>query len=297
MQGTIINVQRGLFTVRNENSEIDCTLRGKLFKQSQTTKSLVVIGDNVTFQPVQGGRGVITEIHERKSRLVRRGAGPKGRHLEQIIAANIDQAILVFAVKNPTYNKNLLERYVVAAKAGNIEPVICFNKMDLIDPTSIEDDVNGYKDLGYKVITTSTLLNEGIDSLKNLLRGKTSVFAGSSGVGKSSLINSVLGEEAAKTGAVSSSLYKGRHTTTSSQIFDLPFGGKMIDVPGMREFGLFDDERAIEEAFSDIATLAESCKFRDCKHISEPGCAVKAALEEGQLDKRRYRNYLKLVRK
>lgn len=297
MQGTVINVQRGLYTVRNEDKIIDCTLRGKLFKQSQTTKSLVVIGDEVNFQPVQGGRGVITEIYERKSRLVRKGAGSKGCHLEQIIAANIDQAILVFAVKNPAYNKNLIERYLVAAKAGGIEPILCFNKIDLVDFSSIEVDFNGYKDLGYKAIATSTILDEGIDSLKELLMGKTSVFAGSSGVGKSSLINSVLGEEAAKTGSVSSSLYKGRHTTTSSQIFDLPFGGRMIDVPGMREFGLLDDETAIEEAFPDISALAENCRFRNCKHINEPACAVKEALDEGILDKRRYRNYLKLIRK
>ena len=295
MQGTIINVQRGLYTVRTERETVCCTLRGKLFKESQTTKNLVVIGDEVSFQPVQGGRGVITEIHERRSRLVRRGAGSKGRHLEQIIAANIDLAILVFSVKDPVYNKNLMERYIVAARGGNIEPVICFNKIDLIDLATVEPDIRDFEGLGFRVLTTSTVNGTGIASLREILRDKTAVFAGSSGVGKSSLINSVLEVEVAKTGEVSSAYYKGRHTTTSSSVFDLPWGGKMIDVPGMREFGLIDDGTATEEAFSDIEELSANCRFRDCKHLHEPGCAVKAAVAEGKVDERRYRNYLKLL--
>ena len=299
MRGIVVNVQKGLYRVRNAGTqeEVDCTLRGKLFKQSRTTKTLVVVGDYVEFQPVVGGRGVITSVEKRKSKLVRKGAGPKGVHLEQIIAANIDQAILVFAVKDPEYNKNLIERYIVSAKHGGIEPIICFNKIDLIEKLEILEDIEEYQALGYKTLLTSTVTAEGIEELKALLKGKTSVFTGSSGVGKSSLVNVIFEEEKAKTSSVSTSHYKGRHTTTSSQVYELPFGGKIIDVPGMREFGVIDDGSGIANAFQDIVELSKKCRFRDCKHIDEPGCAVKEAVESGILEERRYKNYIKLRRR
>ncbi|AKI97688.1 ribosome small subunit-dependent GTPase A [Kosmotoga pacifica] len=296
MKGIVVNIQKGLYKVRPVNGaeDISCTLRGRLFKQSRTTKTLVVVGDYVEFQPVMGGRGVITTIEERRSKLIRKGAGKKGVHLEQVVAANIDQAILVFAVKDPRYNKNLIERYTISAKYGGIESVICFNKIDLIDPPEIQEDVKEYRNIGYTVLLTSVVVREGIEELKSLLKGKNSVFAGSSGVGKSSLVNAVFEEEKARTNTVSTSHYKGRHTTTSSQVYELPFGGRIIDVPGMREFGVIDDGTGIRNAFPDITELAKRCKFRDCRHINEPGCAVKEAVESGLLEERRYRNYLKL---
>jgi len=296
LRGIVINVQKGLYKVRpvNDGEDINCTLRGRLFKQSQTTKSMVVVGDYVEFQPVLGGRGVITAIEERKSKLVRKGAGKKGSHLEQVVAANVDQAILVFAVKNPKYRKNLIERYIVSAKYGGIEPVICFNKIDLINLSEVQEDIKECRKLGYTVLLTSTITGEGIKKLKSLLKDKISVFAGSSGVGKSSLVNAVFNEEKAKTNEVSTSHYKGKHTTTSSQVYELPFGGRIIDVPGMREFGVIDNGTGIRDAFPDIIELAKQCKFRNCSHINEPGCAVKEAIESGLLEERRYRNYLKL---
>ncbi|OAA29428.1 ribosome small subunit-dependent GTPase [Kosmotoga arenicorallina S304] len=296
MKGIVINVQKGLYRVRSTDTkeEMDCTLRGKLFNQSRTTKTLVVVGDYVEFLPVVGGRGVITSIEERKSKLVRKGAGKRGVHLEQIIAANIDQAILVFAVREPKYNKNLIERYIVSAKHGGIEPILCFNKIDLVNSLEILEDIEEYQHVGYKTLLTSTVTKEGIEKLKSLLKGKTSVFAGSSGVGKSSLVNAVFEEEKARTNSVSSSHYKGRHTTTSSQVYELPFGGRIIDVPGMREFGVIDNGSGIDGAFQDIIELSEKCRFRDCKHINEPGCAVKEAVESGILEERRYKNYIKL---
>lgn len=296
--GLVTNVQKGLINVYNENEKVEtkCLLRGRLFNQLQKTKTLVVVGDYVDYEKTQGGRGVIKEIKERKTKLVRKGAGPKGRHLEQILASNIDYAILVFAVKDPTYKLNLIDRYIISAKHGGIEPVIVFNKIDLIDPNEIEEDVELYRKNDYKVFLTSTLKDKGIDVIKKLLKGKTSVFTGISGVGKSSLVNSIMNEDIAKIGNISSSLYKGRHTTTSSSVYFLPDGGKIIDIPGLREFGIISSKSELEESFRDIHEIAKGCRFRNCSHISEPDCAVKKAVEEGIISKKRYRNFIKLQR-
>lgn len=297
MEGMVVNVQKGLYTVRplDGSDAVGCTLRGKLLNQSRTAKSLVVVGDQVDFEPVVGGRGVITTIKTRRTRLVRRGAGKKGRHLEQVIAANIDIAVLVFAVKDPPYKTSLIERYIYAARSGNIEPVICLNKVDLIVSEVIENDVELFRSSGNKVLITSTVRGDGIEELREVLREKVSVFAGSSGVGKSSLVNALFMQSVAKTGQVSGRHHKGRHTTSFSQVYDLPAGGKVIDIPGMREFGVFGDGSAAQEAFPDIEKIAEKCRFRDCSHKNEPECAVKAAVTSGELDERRFRSYLRLI--
>lgn len=294
MKGLIINSQKGMLIVKTEQGVLKCRLRGKLFNEQQTAKSLAVVGDFVQVEHLHGDQGLIVEIAERKSKLARKAAGP--RPLEQVIAANIDQAILVCAVKNPPYRRNALDRYIAAAEAGRIEPVICFNKADLATPDEIASDMEHYRRLGYKVITTSTVTGEGIEELRDLLKEKISVFTGSSGVGKSSLVNAVEGEETAQTGAVGSTTRKGRHTTTSAQIYEIANGGMIVDTPGMREFGLFDAKEGVQTLFSDIAELAENCRFADCKHIHEPGCAVKAALENGELDEQHYQSYVKLAK-
>ena len=299
LKGFVINTQKGIFKVKDSanGNVVNCTLRGKLFKQLQNKKSLVVVGDEVEYQPVYGGKGVITEIMPRKSKLSRKGAGKKGRHQEQIIAANIDYALLVFSVEDPPYKLNLIERYIVSAEAGNIEPIICFTKIDLTENGDYEKDVAYLRNRGYKVFKTSSVTRKGIDMLRKELENMKTVLAGSSGVGKSTLINLLFEDEMAKTSEVSSSHYKGRHTTTSSTVYELPFGGLIIDVPGMREFGIIDDSSGIERTFSDIVEIAENCKFRNCSHTHEPGCAVKEAVENGKLDERRYLNFLKLMQK
>ncbi|TYC02435.1 MAG: ribosome small subunit-dependent GTPase A [Kosmotoga sp.] len=297
MKGFVINKQKGLFKVKDyENGElVNCTLRGRLFKQLENKKSLVVVGDEVEYQPVYGGKGVITEIIPRKSKLSRKGAGKKGRHQEQIIAANIDYALLVFSVEDPPYKLNLIERYIVSAEAGNIEPIICFTKIDLAGDDNYKKDVSHLEDRGYKVFKTSSVTKKGIETLKGELGNRKTVLAGSSGVGKSTLVNLLLEEEIAKTNNVSNSHYKGKHTTTSSTVYELPFGGILIDVPGMREFGIINDSAGIEKTFADIVEIAQNCKFSDCSHTHEPGCAVKAAVDSGEIDERRYLNFLKLM--
>jgi len=297
LKGFVINTQKGLFKVKDyeDGKLVNCTLRGKLFKQLENKKSLVVVGDDVEFQPVYGGKGVITKIKPRKSKLSRKGSGKKGRHQEQIIAANIDYALLVFSVEDPPYKLNLIERYIVSAKAGNIEPIICFTKIDLTNGSEYEKDVAYLEDQDYKVFKTSSITRDGIEPLKEVLCNKKTVLAGSSGVGKSTLVNLLLEDEKAKTNNVSKSHYKGKHTTTSSTVYELPSGGLLIDVPGMREFGIIDDSSGIERTFSDIIEISQNCKFNNCSHTHEPGCAVKEAVDNGELDERRYLNFLKLM--
>lgn len=297
--GLVMNTQKGLYTVKTEEGIWRCRLRGKLFNSQQTTLSMVVAGDHVFVEHLHDDQGLIVEICERKTKISRKGVGSKERYLEQVIAANIDQAIMVSAAKNPPYRLNGIDRYIAAAEAGGIEPLICFNKVDLLLPGEMENfqrDVEHYRRLGYHVFCTSTQTREGIEALLEMLKGKLSVFTGSSGVGKSSLINALDGEEQAKTGEVGSTTRKGRHTTTSAQIYELSSGAMIVDTPGMREFGLFDAGDGVREFFAEIEELAGRCKFNDCTHTHEPGCAVKRALENGELDEQRYESYLKLVR-
>jgi ribosome biogenesis GTPase len=294
MKGEVVNVQKGMYHVRSEDGDFfRCLLRGKLLKLEREEKSILAVGDEVLFERLQKDQGIITAIEERRSRLVRKGAGKMGRHLEQVIAANIDQLLVVVAVKDPPYKKSLIERYITSARSSDLDVIIVFNKADLGFSERTLEDSKVYGELGYIVKFTSVLTGTGIDELAGLLRGKSTVLAGNSGVGKSSLVNALLNDDSAKTGEVSSSTHKGKHTTTSSSVYYLSGGGKLIDVPGMREFAVNDTE-GLDEAFNDIAELSRNCRFNDCTHTVEPGCAVLKAVEEGTLEKRRLRNYLRI---
>jgi len=294
MKGEVVNVQKGMYHVKSEDGDFfRCLLRGKLLKLEREEKSILAVGDEVLFERLQKDQGIITAIEERRSSLVRKGAGKKGRHLEQVVAANRAQLRVVVAVKAPPYKKSLIERYITSARSSGLDVIIVFNKADLGFSERTLEDSKVYGELGYTVKFTSVLTGKGIDELAGLLSGKSTVLAGSSGVGKSSLVNAMLNGDSAKTGEVSQSTHKGKHTTTSSSVYYLPGGGKLIDVPGMREFAVSDTE-GLDEAFNDIAELSRGCRFNDCTHTVEPGCAVLKAVEEGTLEKRRLRNYLRI---
>jgi len=293
MNGAVTNVQKGMIEVRSESGEFfRCLLRGNLLRKERTEKNVVAVGDRVLFERLHNDQGIITEVLPRQKSLVRKGAGKKGRHLHQVIAANVDQVLIVVAIKDPPYHKSLIERYITAARGSDLDVTIVFNKADLGISEETKADIQKYRDLGYQVFLTSTVSGAGMEEVKSALQGRSSVLAGSSGVGKSSLVNAICNSNV-RTGEVSDSTHKGKHTTTSSQVHLLPDEGRIIDVPGMREFAITGTE-GLDEAFEDIVELSAKCRFRDCTHTVEPGCAVREAVANGILDERRLQNYLKM---
>mgnify|MGYP000851003035 CR=1 FL=1 len=294
MKGEIVNVQKGMYHVMSENGDLlRCLLRGKLLKLERTEKAILSVGDEVLFELLQKDQGIIKEILPRRSYLSRKGAGKKGRHLEQVIAANVDQVMIVVSVKNPPYRKSLIERYMTSARSSNLDTLVVFNKSDLGINEEVLSDAEQFNSGDLIVFFTSTVNGSGIEELKACLKGKSTVLAGSSGVGKSSLVNVLLGSASAEIGEVSSSTSKGKHTTTSSRVYYLPDGGKIFDIPGMREFAVSEKD-GLDEAFSDIVELSRNCRFNDCSHTVEPGCAVLEAVDKGLLERRRLRNYIRI---
>lgn len=296
-EGIIFNVQKGLYNVYSEDKIYKCKLRGKLFQKKENQTNILVVGDKVEFVETLNGEGVIKEILPRKSKLSRKGAGKNKSRLEQLIAANIDYAIIVCSVNNPVYKRNLIDRYIVISKKGNIEPIICFNKIDLDVDENYKDDATFYEDQNIQVYNTSIINNKGINELSELLKNKISIFVGQSGVGKSSLVNAISNNNIAKTSFVSEFSSKGRHTTTSSQIYLIGENSMIVDTPGIRELGIYDATiKEINEAFQDVLKYAKDCKFKNCSHTHEPDCEVKSALSNNLIDKKRVENYIKLIK-
>ncbi len=308
LDGIIINSQKNKFRVKTSKGIFLCDVKGNLYEENRNNKNFLITGDYVQLEDLYDSHGMIHSVKPRVSEFFRYenktlksevhkkefDFDPEKR---QMIASNIDQAIIVFSVKNPRYKTILIDRYMILLKQQNIKPIICFNKIDLCDYEEIRLDVENYQNKGIKTILTSSFTNQGIDELKGFLKGKLSVFSGSSGVGKSSLINSLFGNVVAKTSEVSSFLDKGKHTTTTSNIYDLDFESMVIDTPGMKGFDFYKNEKDIDESFSDIVTLAKECRFNNCQHKNEPDCAVKLALENGEISKNNYNSYIKLKSK
>lgn len=256
----------------------------------------VAIGDCVRFLYAdEGSTGVITEVLPRRNKLARSAAGKK--ELEQVIAANIDQIVMVFAAARPEPKWNLLDRYLVTAEAAEIPALICLTKLDLIDDGAFEDELSEYQALGYRIIRTSIVDQRGIDDLRDSLRGKTSVLIGKSGVGKTSLLNAVQPGLGLRVGEVSQRLNKGKHTTTQLEMIGLDTGGGIIDTPGMREFEAWQlDDGDLALMFPEMRSLVGSCRFGlDCTHTREPGCAIVQAVAQGRVSERRYHSYVRML--
>ena len=282
---------RGVYKVRSETGEYLARVTGKQMFEALSREDYPAVGDWVTIINLDGENAVIRDILPRKT-MIKKKSGDK----IQIIATNIDVAFVVESIDRD-FNLNRFERYFANAVEGGVKPVIILNKIDLISReelgsrlAEIESRFNNVD-----VILASTVTGEGLDQLKKYIEeDKTYCFLGSSGVGKSSLINNLLGEKIIKTENIGSRTGKGKHTTTGREMYFLENGGIVIDNPGMREVGIADASTGVDNLFDEITDLAKGCKFADCTHVQEPGCQVLAAVDSGRLDREKYSNYLNL---
>jgi len=291
----IIREHRELYDVRGDGEELSARVSGKMRYNAGGRSDFPAVGDWVAIDPrVDEGQATIHALLPRKSAFSRKVAASKTE--EQVVAANIDTVFLITSLDRD-FNLRRLERYLTVAWESGANPVILLNKADLCaDAGPFIDQVQSVA-FGVPAYTISARLGQGLDHVLERLRpGMTAALLGSSGVGKTTLINTMLGSDSLRVGPVREDDGRGRHVTTWRELILLPTGGVIIDTPGMRELQLWADDRKVEESFEDVTEIAARCKFRDCGHKSEPGCAVRAALEDGTLDPGRYRSFTKLMR-
>lgn len=295
-KGQVIQSTGAYYFVKSEDKLYQCVIRGKLRLKGYRSTNPVAVGDFVDFDDV-GDVSVIKKIHNRKNCLIRKSTNlSKDTH---IIASNVDQAVFVFTLRNPVTTTVFLDRFLVAAESYSIAPVIIFNKVDIYaeeEFPEIAELMAVYDQIGYKVLSTSAKNKFNLDEFKDILKDKTSILAGHSGVGKSSLINSIAPGFNLKVSEISDSHHSGKHTTTFAKMLELPFGGYIIDSPGIKAFGLVEIKKEeIYHMFPEIFKISKDCKFHNCTHVNEPECAVKDAVEEGEIYWGRYKSYLNIV--
>lgn len=291
--GLIIRAQSGFFTVETGEGSFVCQLRGRL-KQGPRTGDLVAIGDRVTITVQADGSGMIEEIDERERAIVRLDPRPQGEY-RQILLANADQAVFVFACVRPTPKLRMLDRFMVIAEKQEIPAVIVANKVDLVGQDEAESIFGLYKNIGYPIIYSSAKTGQGVEDLRAVLISKVSALVGPSGAGKSSLLNAMQPGLGLEVSEVSKAINKGKHTTVVRQMFPLAGGGYVADTPGWKALALWDTEpEEIDGYFPELRERVAHCQFSDCTHIHEPGCAVLAAVEAGEVHPDRYDSYLRL---
>lgn len=287
------------YQIRNENGEeYNARIKGKFKIDNITSTNPIAVGDIVDADKEDGEESiVITKIYDRQNYITRQS--PHNKHLHHIVAANLDQSILLATLKDPKTSTGFIDRFLVASEAYHVPAIIVFNKSDLYktkEKENFEKVKSMYEKIGYPVYSMSINENKGINEVKELLKDKTTLLSGHSGVGKSSFINTIFPENIIKTQEVSGWSGKGLHTTTFAEMFDLPFGGKIIDTPGMREFAMMDIEtHELSHYFPEMKALLNDCRFNNCMHIEEPGCAVKVAEEENKISPERYISYLNIL--
>ncbi len=291
LPGLIIKAQSGFFTVETRLGFAVCQLRGKL-KRGKAIGDLAAIGDKVRITVLADGSGAIEEVEQRQRAIVRLDPRPQGDY-QQVLLANPDQAVFVFACAHPNPHLRMLDRFLVIAEKQKIPPIIVANKIDLVDDPK---EIFGlYETIGYRVLYTSTKTGREIEELKSALAGRISAFAGPSGAGKSSLLNAIQPGLGLAVNEVSKALKKGKHTTVARQLFPLEEGGYVADTPGWKSLALWDTEpEEIDAYFPELRELVQHCQFSDCTHIHEPDCAVRRALDEGKIHPERYDSYLRL---
>jgi ribosome biogenesis GTPase / thiamine phosphate phosphatase len=295
--GLVVKTQSGFYTVQTPDGLITCQLRGTL-KQSNKKTELCVIGDHVTADRLEDGTGAIKAIAPRErvlSRVEPSAYAGTAAEREQVLIANPDQTVFVFAAAKPSPNTRLVDRFLVAAEKAEIPSIaIVINKIDL-DEEATRAKFSVYEKLGYTVLYVSAAKHLNIDAVRYLLKGKISVFTGPSGVGKSSLLNAIQSGLELAVSHVSEKLTKGRHTTVNAQLIPLTGGGYVADTPGIRSIAPWDVEpEELDGYYREIHPLIGKCQFSDCSHTNEPGCAVRAAAEAGEISPDRYDSYLRL---
>lgn len=291
--GIIIHLLSGFYTVRTNAGDVVCKLRGRL-KKLRLNGTLAAVGDRVTISLQDDGTGAIEEIKPRETEFFRMAPTARGE-FKQILLANLDQAVFVFACADPDPSMRMLDRFLVIAEKQHIPAIIVANKVDLVGMKSAQKIFEVYPQLGYTVVFTSVKQAINIDTLKDLLIGKISALSGPSGVGKSSLLNRIQPELGLKVGSVKESSGKGKHTTVVRELLELDEGGFVADMPGLRTLSLWDTEvHELDGYFPELSELVQQCQFSDCSHTSEPGCAVKQAVEDGTVYPARYESYIRL---
>ena len=293
LPGLIVRAQSGFFTVQTESGLLTCQLRGRL-KQGPRLGDIAAVGDRVQAARLADGTGMIESIEPRARSLVRLDPRPRGIY-QQVILANPDQAVFVFACANPSPHTRMLDRFLVIAEKQGLPAMVVANKLDLVDREEAEATFGYYPALGYPVLYVSAKTGEGIELLRARLTGKVSALAGPSGVGKSSLLNAIQPGLGLAVREVGEATDRGRHTTNVRQLFPLDGGGYVADTPGLRTLALWDTEpEELDGYFPEIAPLVAQCVFSDCTHSHEPDCAVRAAVEAGSVQPERYDSYLRL---
>ncbi len=277
LEGIIIKGVGGLYQVKVGDGLYDCRARGLFRKQNITP----LVGDKVEIDEIEDNTGYIISIKDRSSELLRPPV------------ANVDQAVIVFAIKNPMPNLWLLDRFLILAKHEGLDIVICINKSDLVQEDELKHFTDIYSNAGYNIIFTSCISRKGVNELAEALKNKITVFSGPSGVGKSTLLNKLQPNLQLKTGEISKKTYRGKHTTRHTEIIELDIGGWVVDTPGFSSLDInFIEEEDLGDCFNEIHELNSLCKFRGCRHHKEPNCAVKEAVENGEISESRYKNYL-----
>lgn len=297
-KGRVIQSTGKWYSVDLEGSGVtECRLPGRFRLNDYERTNPIAVGDWVDVDMVEDGTGQITDIHERKNAITRQAT--HGRRGSQILAANVDMAISVQSLVQPEFKPGFADRFLVSCEAFEITPLLVVNKVDLAGKGALsylDDMMAMYTEIGYDVQPCSIHRPDLLEALKDRLKGNTSVFVGPSGTGKSSLLNAVDPQAGQHIGEISSWSNKGTHTTTYARLVPLGIGGSLVDTPGIREFGLYDIEAAeVGLCFPDFEPWRDECRYHNCLHVDEPGCAVAQAFDEGKIHPSRYRSYLNIV--
>jgi len=275
---------------------LDCVLNGKLRFDGRKTTNPVAVGDKVDIER-EGEDTVISNIHPRKNYIIRKSINLSKQ--AQILASNLDQAILVATLVAPRTSLGFIDRFLITAEAYSIPAKLIFNKADILDKQLLElqqEIIDIYTEIGYECIVVSSINGEKLEKVKSLLKNKITLISGHSGVGKSTLINAIEPTLNLKTGEISSAHSKGMHTTTFAELHELSFGGFIIDTPGIKELGLVEMKKEeVGHYFPEIRERMNNCKFNNCIHVNEPKCAIKEAVEKGEISEERYTSYLGIL--